>query len=833
MRDSGRRRGSVSDVVHKDIPPYTDRGRYHEYSDLPQNNLSRPRDHSRWSSLEEKGDAIVKDKIDAAGTRERLHNSSYYKSVSPGFDGLEKQKWSNTPDKQWTQPHRYGERRRSRSRGLEKSRSRSPGWGRGRNRVRDSSRSRSRSRSRSKGSIRGQSRSRSPFYDQGPESHCSHRWNDRKSGHGRSSQTCKDFVAGLCRRGSQCRFPHSDNVLRDDEPVDSDIAGRWKGKQEPGHGSKYHYDKAADKFSDTYYGENEPSRGRARGAVTCRDFVKGNCRYGESCRFSHTDENNNVDRSIGNVPVERDHRHNSNNAGRTLCKYFLAGNCRRDNCRFSHDTPRSGELKDRIHDKSEGETMGTLDELNAPLRDEPEKSVNSRRISKWGPIVDADMDLSEDVFVGRRGDDRWGHSEEDETKSCEHDIKGLNRDNYHSDNGTNDENSIRMVADKATVVENSPGESQPNQTNAEFRSQSEDKHAPHIPNQNLGGDAVQHYLSSPSANPHLSMTSGTHQYQEMAEHNRGPALESGVLYEIMGCRNSNGESANQEIGSTFCDKGQQMFSPIPNALKVDLNESAHVVYPSNMNLQINCLQSTIQHMPEPCAHSSFPVQAPNDQFTPLNTLPIHVSSVQSLPAVDVAKSFLADCQQNYSNSTRSLDQLPVLKNDRKARELLSSLSMINPQLSTLHQSANSKVENDDSEENPHASTQELEVVDNDEKLNMSSKTEADNNCSNRADDQTKGEVGNTNKDEKAIRLFKNALVDLVKDILKPKWKEGKMSREVHKSVVKKVVDKVTVTIQAEHVPNTQEKIEQYLSSNRPKISKLVQAYAERSLKTGS
>ncbi|KAG9140491.1 hypothetical protein Leryth_016204 [Lithospermum erythrorhizon] len=143
MGDNKRRRGSVRDVVDEDLPRYSDRGHYREDYGLPQNNLPRPRHHSRLSSWEEKGDTIVKDKVDMAETRERSHNSGYYRSMSPEFNGLEQQKWSNTRDKQFSQSRRYGERRRSRSRGLENSRSRSPGWGRGRNRARDRSRSRS------------------------------------------------------------------------------------------------------------------------------------------------------------------------------------------------------------------------------------------------------------------------------------------------------------------------------------------------------------------------------------------------------------------------------------------------------------------------------------------------------------------------------------------------------------------------------------------------------------------------------------------------------------------------------------------------------------------
>lgn len=76
------------------------------------------------------------------------------------------------------------------------------------------------------------------------------------------------------------------------------------------------------------------------------------------------------------------------------------------------------------------------------------------------------------------------------------------------------------------------------------------------------------------------------------------------------------------------------------------------------------------------------------------------------------------------------------------------------------------------------------------------------------------------KDSKALKMFKLALADFVKDALKPTWKEGQMSREVHKTIVKKVVDKVTTTV--ENTPQTKEKIDIYMSYSREKLNKLVQ-----------
>jgi hypothetical protein len=84
------------------------------------------------------------------------------------------------------------------------------------------------------------------------------------------------------------------------------------------------------------------------------------------------------------------------------------------------------------------------------------------------------------------------------------------------------------------------------------------------------------------------------------------------------------------------------------------------------------------------------------------------------------------------------------------------------------------------------------------------------------------------KELKGIRTFKFALAEVVKELLKPAWKEGQITnKEDYKTIVKKVLDKVTATMQGPNIPQTQEKIDQYLSFSKPKLNKLVQAYVEK------
>ena len=102
------------------------------------------------------------------------------------------------------------------------------------------------------------------------------------------------------------------------------------------------------------------------------------------------------------------------------------------------------------------------------------------------------------------------------------------------------------------------------------------------------------------------------------------------------------------------------------------------------------------------------------------------------------------------------------------------------------------------------------------------KNTKENGPSENMDDNGGPDEAKKPKDVKGIRAFKFSLVEFVKGLLKPTWKEGQITKEDYKTIVKKVVDKVTGTMQGAHIPQTQEKIDHYLSFSKPKLNKLVQ-----------
>ena len=85
------------------------------------------------------------------------------------------------------------------------------------------------------------------------------------------------------------------------------------------------------------------------------------------------------------------------------------------------------------------------------------------------------------------------------------------------------------------------------------------------------------------------------------------------------------------------------------------------------------------------------------------------------------------------------------------------------------------------------------------------------------------------KEALGLKLLKAALADYVKEVLKPAWKEGNINKDAYKAIVKKVVDKVSGSLQGHQIPRSQENVDQYMAQSQSKIAKLVQVLAYRNM----
>ncbi|XP_027359624.1 uncharacterized protein LOC113868341 isoform X2 [Abrus precatorius] len=86
------------------------------------------------------------------------------------------------------------------------------------------------------------------------------------------------------------------------------------------------------------------------------------------------------------------------------------------------------------------------------------------------------------------------------------------------------------------------------------------------------------------------------------------------------------------------------------------------------------------------------------------------------------------------------------------------------------------------------------------------------------------------KESRSMKLFKISIANFVKEVLKPSWQQGNMSKVAFKTIVKKTVDKVSGAMKGHRVPKSQAKISQYIDSSQRKLTKLVMGYVDKYVK---
>ncbi|VVB17552.1 unnamed protein product [Arabis nemorensis] len=83
---------------------------------------------------------------------------------------------------------------------------------------------------------------------------------------------------------------------------------------------------------------------------------------------------------------------------------------------------------------------------------------------------------------------------------------------------------------------------------------------------------------------------------------------------------------------------------------------------------------------------------------------------------------------------------------------------------------------------------------------------------------------------RSMKLFKVVLTKFVKDLLKPSWKQGNMSKEAFKTIVKRAVEKVSNSMEGRHIPKSRAKIDRYIDTSQQKLTKLVMGYVDKYVK---
>ncbi|XP_041998503.1 uncharacterized protein LOC121748307 [Salvia splendens] len=235
----------------------------------------------------------------------------------------------------------------------------------------------------------------------------------------------------------------------------------------------------------------------------------------------------------------------------------------------------------------------------------------------------------------------------------------------------------------------------------------------------------------------------------------------------------------------------------------------------------------------PVGLSSAPVDPHRNQCVGSTNM---MSSSSVLPPESVSRPVgdqydpLFDSIEQNSNSTSKADRLKHEitgdSNDLKVHESRGSLNM-----EVIRQERETAVSADDSLEKEECGETADVAVGPALNSDPSTPNDAlDMNVGEFEIDQVKSSGKNKKRKEKSTKLFKISIAAFVKDVLKPSWRQGNMSKEAFKTIVKKTVDKVSGAMKSHQIPKSQAKINHYIDSSRGKLTKLVMGYVDKYVK---
>ncbi|XP_004502920.1 zinc finger CCCH domain-containing protein 38-like [Cicer arietinum] len=764
--------------------------------------------------------------------REWDTDGNYSKKMSPWPEERKQQRHSQSPNNGWSRSSRS--RSRSPPRGFRSSRSRSP---------------------------------RGFRWDSGVD--------DRKRMRvGGSTQPCRDFPAGKCRRGSLCNFLHDDNQNHDNS---------WESK---------HWEDGAPRYSAPHESvDHSLKSGRSNEA--CINFAKGRCRMGASCKFVHDDDSDgygkvSMDEFTREREINRRHRdssfeqgggHAPNRTSDTPCKFFANGNCRNGKyCRFAHDkqacrSPNRRLRDDRRASNPSGDRQ-MLDRRKSSNSISPDRRLKDDKRGLDGDVADPDIvgdspkqndtvsvtdtaklieNKSGNVGATERGStawpmtDGWDHGLD---KSRLHGKPSISSDKKEADRWIAENTGANMHGSQPIGTDIWPGDAEMS------------------PDWNYRMGSSSH-MEEPGQNKHGISQGGT--YLSTSEHSKIQVAPGQGINQITQNVNPLHTSSSHAIGQSqvavpilpsregivdamhsqeVCT--EKKYTMEPNIMDPGLshvssrNPSTQNEVSNEQLAQLTNLSASLAHilgagqqLPQLYAalNSHDLKDSPSLAKTQVPAIPVSIACFKPDPAVGLPKPYdpMHDSiEQKNADASGVLPAIPQSKNIAEV-ETLSQLSKSGRQnCGDSIKAASSEFVKSDNLIQLQPGQNTVVNKDNNEEVAKERQSSQDGHHKSTKEngpqnmDQNGGpDDANKAKDMKGIRAFKFALAEFVKELLKPTWKEGQITKEDYKTIVKKVVDKVTGTMQGANIPQTQEKIDHYLSFSKPKLNKLVQAYVEK------
>ncbi|XP_022949979.1 zinc finger CCCH domain-containing protein 38 isoform X2 [Cucurbita moschata] len=674
-----------------------------------------------------------------------------------------------------------------------------------------------------------------------------------------STQLCRDFTSGRCRRGNGCQFLH-----QDDQNLDDSLENRNR--------------KGGRSFRSTSHDfKDHPRSGRS--AAHCTDFVKGRCHRGASCTFSHDSAFHELSRDSPN-DISRDRKNDQSkeayfsrgerepcSSSLVICKYFAAGSCRNGkNCKYSHHSqPRASPERKSSTDKWE----------HAQCSDGREQSWDGLKSSELASGSDFTQLIEDKKEQTASEEPRYTWPSD---QKCDH---GLNNESKTRWDRAVDIKTVRSnkndaIPSKAENAGGCTGSSDPRghrKWPSDDMEMSPDWHYPVQPsNHVVKGDCNVMQDSGSQTSTALAISHAI--VQEALAKNQDIAIEP-IVVDITRFQKNQTLTKDDTIASASNDNitidrtaaSHAEGNPSGN-VGLGQRMAYHSDHPdgtvtnpkiSDGNFRVK-LQKKDESMPGINSGTTVtPNIVTNDQIRQITDLSASLAqyfgNAQPLPqlyaslnthSVSEAPSFpYSDAPMGALGA--SMKTAPVIESSKQHDSALcNSLQLKKIEVTKTPQKSTTEVKGEvqipnlplssgpcgiSAEETLHGKpTADGDAIkEKNGDGDNENKTGPATNEDSQKIDTTENANGNDevhdkkkSKDTKGIRAFKFALVEFVKELLKPTWKEGHISKDVYKTIVKKVVDKVTGSLQDGHIPQTQEKIDHYLSFSKSKLTKLVQ-----------
>ncbi|CAN6458511.1 unnamed protein product [Victoria cruziana] len=706
----------------------------------------------------------------------------------------------------------------------------------------------------------------------------------RKEVHG-SIPVCIGYSKGHCRRGSECKYIHQNSDRDIGNHFNKNIATeRNDHRQERGRYTE-HVDNginscSRDRHPRSRFPQDDNIRKRdterERQPNFCRDFRAGRCFRESGCKYIHDDGVRSSDGfSLKDMVLER--KHSGSKEGQEVqghlqdpkhetemrdereppCRFFARGSCQKgSSCRYSHQVSTHETSGKRSRDEGRSRRVDDHHGSRGSYSEWGTKSAYDGQMSDWGQnsgsegvgdvkgnvkLLDAscsDKEANTETSNHHKTQEQEPHREDDSKWDPKEDVKyqilpkeGLeacllvnnqhkNGDPYgwketapsevgllHLDASAT---SFRQQHANATLVSTSGSETQ------------------------SSSSSMWNQVAISASNAPVSAFGWPGPGMNQPVHSQAPIAASIHVLLAQAEAGKKLDTPKADSGGVPVLVNSKMPAP-PQLTPSMINSQNSVaddraVQISNISASLAQIFEKVQQIPQ-LYNSLNPVGsaalAPSQPFTSPNV----IVSTAVTPSVHDQGQL---CQSKpYDPITDSMEPLQQSENDKQKMLEGNALDLDKQQaskklddLSSIHES-NHKEHNSASEQKQGVEGKETCK----DTLDHEKEKQTDNSADAHGDTTNEGKKSKeTNKEVKGMRMFKFALVEVVKEMLKPTWKEGRMSKEAHKTIVKKVVDKVTSTLQGPQIPNTQERIDQYLAFSKPKLTKLVQAYVEKYLK---